>query len=73
MGHRIGDSVRMRPGSAIDELLGEAAPLTGKVGDVWTDDRGERVSVVYEPVQIYAYGLPAADFMPDLALAEAPF
>ena len=73
MGHKIGDSVRMRPGSDVGDLLGEAADLTGRVGAAWTDDRGERVSVVYEPVQVYAYGLPASDFVPDRALAAAPF
>ena len=73
MGHKIGDAVRMRPGSDLDEFLGAAAPLTGIVGDVWTDRTGNCVSVVYEPVQIYAYGLPASDFVPDVPLSDAPF
>lgn len=73
MRHKIGDAVRMRPGSHIDALLAEAAPLTGKVGDTWTDARGERVSVVYEPVQIYAFGLAAEEFVPDTRLDAAPF
>ena len=50
-----------------------AAPLTGTAGDVWTDRRGERVSVIYEPVQVLAYGLPAEDFVPDAPLDAAPF
>lgn len=49
MGYWIGDSVRMRRRSAIDERLGEAAALIGTVGDVCTDDLGDRVSVVFEP------------------------
>ena len=73
MGHKIGDAVRMRPGSDLDEMLGDAAVLTGTVGDVWTDRRGERVNVLYEPVQVFAYGLPASDFVPDVPLDAAPF
>lgn len=73
MCHRIGDLVRLRPGSAVEERLAEAAHLTGIIGDVWTDHRGEHVSVVYEDAQVYAFGWAAADFVPALALADAPF
>ena len=64
MAHRIGDLVRMRPGSELDGLLGKAAPLTGTVGETWTDERGDRISVVYEDAQLYAFGLSAAEFVP---------
>lgn len=73
MGHKVGDSVRVKPGSTVGDMLGEAADLTGIVGDVWTDERGDRVSVVYEPVQVYAYGMAAEEFVPDARLDEAPF
>lgn len=43
--------------------IGEAADLIGIVGDTWTDDTGDRISFVYEPVQVYAWGVPAGDFM----------
>ena len=73
MGIKIGQAVRLRPGSDIDDRLIEATSLTGIAGDVWTDERGERISVVFETVQIYVYDRPAADFVLDVALADAPF
>ena len=73
MGHRIGDAVRLRAGSGIENGLAEAADRTRIVADVWTDHRGERVSVVYEDAQVYACRWAATDFVPAQARADAPF
>lgn len=73
MAYAIGDAVRLRDGSDRAELLGPAADATGIVGDAWTDSSGERISVVYEEVQLYAWGLPAAEFVRDRPLDAAPF
>ena len=72
MGHKIGDAVRLRPGSDYRELLGDWADLTATIGSV--DAEGERVALVFpEPFPCWTSALPAAEFLPDRAMAEAPF
>ena len=72
MGHKIGDAVRLRPGSDYQALLGEWSDLTATVAGVDAD--GERVVLAYsEPFPCWTSGLPAAEFVPDLSLADAPF
>ena len=62
MGCRIGDVVWLRQDSRLVELRGRVGTNLGKVGDVWADEDGEHISVVYEDEQVLALDLAAADF-----------
>ena len=64
--------MRLRPGSELYELLEPWADLTGRVAGVYDD--GERISVDYPaPSEGYTSAVPATEFLPDHAPAEAPF
>ncbi len=72
MGHRIGDAVRLRPGSDLHDLLEPWAELTGRVAGVYDD--GAMVAVDYPPpFAAYTSSMPAAEFVADLSPADAPF
>ena len=72
MGHKIGDAVRLRPGSELYELLEPWADLTGRVAGVYDD--GARIAVDYPaPFEGYTSAVPATEFLPDRPPAEAPF
>ncbi len=62
MGCRIGDVVWLRQDSRLVELRGRVGTNLGKVGDVWADEDGEHISVVYEDEQVLALDLAAAEF-----------
>jgi 23S rRNA-/tRNA-specific pseudouridylate synthase len=63
MGYRIGDVVWLRRDSGLVDLRGRVGTNLGKVGDVWSDAEGERISVVYEDEQVLAVDLPPSDFV----------
>ena len=73
MGYKVVDAVRLKPRSEYAPLLAEGADLTGKVADAWTDNRGERLHVICEGVGLYVPDLPAAEFVADRPLVDAPF
>ena len=63
MGCRIGDVVWLRRDSRLVGLRGRVGTNLGKVGDVWSDDEGERISVVYEDEQVMAVDLAPSEFV----------
>lgn len=63
MGCRIGDVVWLRRDSRLVELRGRVGTNLGKVGDVWSDEAGERISVVYEDEQVMALDLAPSEFV----------
>ena len=63
MGYRIGDVVWLRRDSGLVDLRGRVGTNLGKVGDVWSDAEGERISVVYEDEQVLAVDLTPSDFV----------
>ena len=72
MGHKIGDAVRLRAGSELFEMLEPWADLTGRVAGVYDD--GARIAVDYPPpFAAYTSAVPATEYVPDRAPAEAPF
>ena len=72
MGHKIGDAVRLRPGSELFELLEPWADLTGRVAGVYDD--GERIAVEYPaPFEGYTSAVLATEYVPDQTPVEAPF
>ena len=72
MTYKPGDAVRLRPGSDYADLLEPWADLTARV--VAVDGSGETIAVAYpEPFPAYTGALPARDFEPDVAVADAPF
>lgn len=60
---RIGDVVWLRRDSRLVELRGRVGTNLGRVGDVWADGEGERISVVYEDEQVLAVDLAPSDFV----------
>ena len=72
MGHKIGDAVRLRPGSDLHELLEPWADLTGRVAGVYDDCA--RIAVDYPaPFEGYTFAVLATEYVPDLVSAEAPY
>lgn len=73
---RIGDTVRLRPGSSLRARLEPFADQVGHVVDTYQvdDDDGLWISVAY-PDQLYGWLAPlsAEDFMLDAARPDAPF
>ena len=73
---RIGDSVRLKPGSPLRERLKPFADEVGRVVDTFQDDDddGLRIAVAY-PDQLYGWLAPlsAEDFVLDAGRADAPF
>ena len=63
MGCRIGDVVWLRRDSRLVGLRGRVGTNLGKVGDVWSDEAGERISVVYEDEQVMALDLAPSEFV----------
>ena len=63
MGCRIGDVVWLRRESRLVDLRGRVGTNLGKVGDVWSDDEGERISVVYADEQVMAVDLAPSEFV----------
>ena len=62
MSYTIGDMVWLRRDSNLVELRGRVGTNLGKVGDVWADERGEHISVVYEDEQVLALDIAAREF-----------
>ena len=60
---QIGDVVRLRRETRLVNLRSCVGTNVGKVGDVWADETGEHISVVYEDEQILAIDLPPAEFI----------
>ena len=73
MGCAIGDVVWLRRDSGLAELRGRVGTNLGKVGDVWADDDGEHISVVYEDEQVLALDLAGSEFVIELRSAALPF
>ena len=71
MGHKVGDAVRLRPGSDWAELVEPWDEAAGKVTHVYGEP--ERVIVLYAEEGPVAFGIPAAEFEPDRTPADAPF
>ena len=63
MGYVIGDVVWLRRDSGLVGLRGRVGTNLGKVGDVWADEDGEHISVVYEDEQVLALDLAASEFV----------
>ena len=71
---RIGDTVRLRPGSPLRGLLEPFADEVGRVVDTHqVDDDGLRTSVAY-PDQLYGWLTPlsAEEFVVDLSRPDEP-
>ena len=60
---RIGDVVWLRRDSRLVDLRGRVGTNLGRVGDVWADDDGEHISVVYEDEQVLAVDLAPSEFV----------
>ena len=60
---QIDDVVWLRRDSGLVDLRGRVGTNLGKVGDVWSDDDGERISVVYEDEQVMALDLAPSEFV----------
>ena len=73
---RIGDKVRLRPGSPLRERLEPFADEVGHVVDTHQvdDDDGLRISVAY-PDQLHGWLTPlsAEEFVVDLSRPDEPF
>lgn len=71
MGYAIGDLVWLRRDSDLVELRGRVGTNLGKVGDSWSDQEGEHISVVYEDEQVLVLDVASAEFLRDPAPANA--
>ncbi len=60
---RIGDVVWLRRDTCLVALRGRVGTNLGRVGDVWADDDGEHISVVYEDEQVLAVDLAPTEFV----------
>ena len=73
---RVGDPVRLKPGSPLRERLQPFADDVGEVVDTFQDDDddGLRIAVAF-PGQLYGWLAPlsAEDFVVEAGRPEAPF
>ena len=60
---RVGDVVWLRRDTRLVHLRSCVGTNLGKVGDVWSDEDGEHISVVYEDEQVLVVDLPPSEFM----------
>lgn len=65
MGYAIGDLVWLRRDSELVALRGRVGTNLGKVGDSWSDQDGEHISVVYEDEQVLAVDVAPTEFLRD--------
>lgn len=72
MGYAIGDPVWLKRDSSLVGLRGRVGTNLGRVGDVWADEDGERVSVVYEDEQVLALDIAASEFVACRPRVAAP-
>ena len=73
MGYKIGDTVRLRPGSQLCELLEPWDEATGQVVAVFDEMQPPRLNVRYGENGPLASTVPAAEFVRDRSLGDAPF
>ena len=59
----VGDVVWLQRDSRLVNLRGRVGTNLGNVEDIWTDDDGESISVVYEDEQVLAVDLSSVEFV----------
>lgn len=73
MGYRIGDAVRLRPGSDMHELLEPWGDATARVTGVDEGEDSPRVNVLYGEEGPMAFGILASEFETDPVGFDGPF